>query len=1141
MLTNAVQYQPGRYPFDTFHANVAAGKDVHVRIDLGGLLYEETEIVVDSVRITGDLFQDEEVSIGGTCSREVEFEVIPKAEHQYDFDSDTLVIRTMKAIVYQYTNYSDQVPKGEFYVKFDSSDKQNGSYKYVGTDVLARTDKPYATSNETLTWPRAPIAVLREISTRFNVPIDPRTIRLFETEIPPLGMNIGFPGDDENSYTYRNVLSFMGVMFCGNWIVTDEGCLFFVLLNQNSTSTVYDIGQNAEELNINRRTDAFGGIEIDLVKTDAVSGERLYRSYIPYTPCGEDEVTVSPNRFYFQQKAASYSEVNLEDYPENVNPFEQGWFIRETIVGKYEMVPIDVNDYPADTDPSLLNWYERIDGSAEYYEQTRDHEIPQIYWLPNADGGTYKINVALEGEGEEPEPKIIFIRFRQTAADLVSVQWEEDGPFETDSEYIHPSDSIIQHEYTKDGVYTITIKINEKYTSSNENASWWIIDRPDGCLLQPGKTYYAQTMVSSGKYKPTSHTEVVQGVTYYEVADYEPLDIGAEEVERGVNPKENDWYELDESTSGEAPTFQLTQDEEVVVYPRNFDFKRININDYSENTNPYESGWYEYNTQYGQYLPTMDTVVACHYTAEYVFGEKVSYRLALGSSLSQSLELRQSRVSLVTVDWGDGTIEVDDQYYWDPNSESPHSSHFTHTYAEDTSANPVAKRTVYVTLTVNSAVKLDSDWWSVISRPAATWRWEDKQYAKRQEITLQRYKRYYRRIAPEYVLIDPASENYENANPSQEGWFRHRDGDLILRGMCPWVTESGLQKIYENVLKGFRYQAYEASSALIPPTLELGDKIIIGGITTILAHYDVTLGLVYAPDISAPGTEDSESSSSSSLSMQERAYETRLADIISGAYDKVPDELSTSRRVILYLDSDTSDDNFFYVKNEQCYWISGTVIFEKDAPLTMQHRNNRGELMYWEYNDGSTVTGRDIRTATGISKDRIGGYPQTDGGVRIRMTTTPTCFPVTVYQYNDLTKVVLGFKKDNNTYLPVLKMGAGDEAGNNYAEISKPDSGLKVLYQVPANAKVNAANKIGIEATRDGYLDIYGIRRTVKLDARDFPNPGETGSIKEYLEDIEEPYEYGVFVNSSGTLVRFTYQDDVAFDVLLPGYTNPEG
>lgn len=1156
MLTNAVQYQPGRYPFDAFYANVEQGKDVHTCIELGGLLYEESEIVADSVRITGDLFPDDDIGIGGTCAREVEFEVFPKEEHQYDFDSDELVIRTMEATVFQYTSAEDRVPKGKFYVKFENHDKQNGTYSYTGTDILARIDKQYLASNETLDWPKTPITVLREIALRFDISIDPRTIALFENEIPPLGMNIGFPGDDENSYTYRNVLSFMGVMFGGNWVITDEGCLRLVLLNQNDQLTPYSVGQNAEELDINRRTEALGGIEIDLVKTDAVSGERLYRSYIPYKPCDEDEVSVSPNRLYFKRNASSYSEIDLEDYPENVNPYEQGWFVREVTIGKYVMVPIDVNDYPADTDPQTADggWYEMYDESGPYYEKTRDRAIPKVYWLPNAKGGTYKIQVG------DQQP--VVIKFRQSKADLVTVQWEDGGPFESDSDHVHPQsvdDAMLYHEYENAGTYIITIRINEKYAAGGEqetaSASWWITQRPDESLLllQPGKVYYKQTMVQEGNYKPTYDKTAVSGTVYYEAADYEVLNVGEEEVKRGVNPSENDWYELNEDGSAEAPSFRPTVDEKVVVYPRDYDFERININDYAENANPHELGWYEYEEAYKQYLPTIDTIVACHYAYIFEYGKKVVYRLTVSSALSQYLEIRQSKPGLVSVDWGDGSEpEVDTEGYWDPTAESPRASRFSHTYSIPETET---QHNFELAITVIPEAMEEGAWWDVASRPSATRRWQDKQYAKRVEVTLQRYKHYYHRVEPEYYLIDPASDNYQNANPAREGWYRHRDGDKILRAMCPWVTESGIKQVYEGMIKGFRYQAYSASSALISPTLELGDYITIGGITTILAHYDVTLGLIYAPDISAPGTEDSDESSGSSLSLQERAYESRLADILSGAYYTTPDELSTSRRVILYLDSDTSDDNFFYVKNERCYWISGTVLFENDIPLTMQYRNNKNELMYWEYNDGSTVTGRDIRSATGISKDRIGGYPQTDGGLRIRMTTTPTCFPVTIYQYEDLTKATLGFEKDGDTYLPVLKLGAGDEAGNNYAAISKPESGLKILYEVPFQITTDyeigdavpantlyeridgefvltedttvQAGKVyyarireqaGIVVTKDGFVDPLGLRRTENINFQNW----DSGFFYEHVEGLDHVSRFQVQFDQLGQPVMIT-------------------
>lgn len=124
------------------------------------------------------------------------------------------------------------------------------------------------------------------------------------------------------------------------------------------------------------------------------------------------------------------------------------------------------------------------------------------------------------------------------------------------------------------------------------------------------------------------------------------------------------------------------------------------------------------------------------------------------------------------------------------------------------------------------------------------------------------------------------------------------------------------------------------------------------------------------------------------------------------------DWLDTSKRVRRYLSNDTSDDNYIEAHDSVLNFVSASVLFEDDTPLTEQLVNRYGSRLYWQ---------KDISDAT-----IIGGYPYVDGQ-RVYTTEDDTGYPVMVYQYHKLVKRAIDFLYDidSGLYLPTDVFGAG--------------------------------------------------------------------------------------------------------------------
>ena len=197
--------------------------------------------------------------------------------------------------------------------------------------------------------------------------------------------------------------------------------------------------------------------------------------------------------------------------------------------------------------------------------------------------------------------------------------------------------------------------------------------------------------------------------------------------------------------------------------------------------------------------------------------------------------------------------------------------------------------------------------------------------------------------------------------------------------------------------------------------------------------------------------------------------------------DLIVNSLRTDyRRAQRYLNGDTSPLNYLSIHDEQISFITG----ETDGTQVEQMEVN-GNLYYWT---DSTHT---------------------------KMTTETTEYPVMVYVYTEDVKANFYFAEvlhnGNMVKVPVLRMGAGDENGHNYGLIYKYPGGMKLLYD-DRNGK-----QIGMTASKEGYVDLYGLRKPTELDFSSW----DSGSFTETLdEDVVNSFT--IQFDASDRPVKFT-------------------
>ena len=120
------------------------------------------------------------------------------------------------------------------------------------------------------------------------------------------------------------------------------------------------------------------------------------------------------------------------------------------------------------------------------------------------------------------------------------------------------------------------------------------------------------------------------------------------------------------------------------------------------------------------------------------------------------------------------------------------------------------------------------------------------------------------------------------------------------------------------------------------------------------------------------------------------------------------DWLSTSKKVMKYLEGDTSDDDYLEAHEQGIELKTASVVMSGDEALTEVLYDRYGNQLYWQ---------KDITYA-----EIIGGFPYVNGK-QVYMDTEVTDYPVRVYKYETTTKMLINFSQVDGVNVPKITMG----------------------------------------------------------------------------------------------------------------------
>ena len=120
------------------------------------------------------------------------------------------------------------------------------------------------------------------------------------------------------------------------------------------------------------------------------------------------------------------------------------------------------------------------------------------------------------------------------------------------------------------------------------------------------------------------------------------------------------------------------------------------------------------------------------------------------------------------------------------------------------------------------------------------------------------------------------------------------------------------------------------------------------------------------------------------------------------------DWLSTSKKVMKFLNGDTTDDNYLEAHEQGIELKTASVVMGDGEPLTEVLRDRYGNQLFWQ---------KDITYA-----EIIDGFPYVNGK-QVYMDTEETDYPARVYQYAVTTKMKINFESVEGVNTPKISMG----------------------------------------------------------------------------------------------------------------------
>lgn len=218
----------------TYRALLAAGADKEVRAVVGGTTYIGAKIV--SAKTTQALGKTS-LPVGNCVAAQLDLAL---------WNAGTVPRMAEIALAVRLNGGAEQsewLPKGTYYVDTREYDAEDDVLTLHAYDAMLKTEQSFTQPGEQGVWPRMDTAVVADIAQRIGVTVDARTLDImdkgYQVQYPGIRLEDGTPKySADGGLTMREVLGYIGVMYGGNWVISDAGELRLVALKAVTTQLV---------------------------------------------------------------------------------------------------------------------------------------------------------------------------------------------------------------------------------------------------------------------------------------------------------------------------------------------------------------------------------------------------------------------------------------------------------------------------------------------------------------------------------------------------------------------------------------------------------------------------------------------------------------------------------------------------------------------------------------------------------------------------------------------------------------------------------------------------------------------------------------------------------------------------------------
>lgn len=193
------------------------------------------------------MIKDDTQLIGNCVSGQIDVSFYPTDGNGDEVEIPRMAKLCIYAQVYNNTDTAEWLPKGVFFIDTRAFNATTGVLKLTGYDAMLKAEMDYPSDDES-NYPKTDLAVIQHIATAMGVTVDSRTANVIASSYS-MGLPFG--------YSCREVLSGIATLYGANFVITDEGKLRAISLDEVREGICYLVEENSAVILV-------GGIAINV-------------------------------------------------------------------------------------------------------------------------------------------------------------------------------------------------------------------------------------------------------------------------------------------------------------------------------------------------------------------------------------------------------------------------------------------------------------------------------------------------------------------------------------------------------------------------------------------------------------------------------------------------------------------------------------------------------------------------------------------------------------------------------------------------------------------------------------------------------------------------------------------------------------